>query len=175
LQAAPAAHGSARRNVTKRRPAAASNVSNSIATGTQKRVPNSKPRSPTFGLLHEDRAQARGRFVAIGELQQFRDLHAKQRWPCRQRCPARPPVIFIANNAPHEYLSQGNVHEVLDVSAFASWAARDQRRRAGRASAGRNCGARSGRDRNAELLPELERRSSNWRRPEGRRGRRSFP
>ena len=28
------------------------------------------------------------------------------------------PVVFIANNAPHEYIGQGNVHESLD---FAAW------------------------------------------------------
>ena len=28
------------------------------------------------------------------------------------------PVVFIANNSPHEYISQGNVHESLD---FAAW------------------------------------------------------
>jgi outer membrane protein TolC len=27
-----------------------------------------------------------------------------------------PPVVFIANNAVHEYISQGNVHESLDVA-----------------------------------------------------------
>src|SRR5882724_11418031 len=32
-------------------------------------------------------------------------------------------VRFIANNAVHEYVSQGNVHEVLDVSAFAQYRA----------------------------------------------------
>lgn len=32
----------------------------------------------------------------------------------------RPPAVrFIANNAVHEYLSQGNAHEVIDVAAFA--------------------------------------------------------
>jgi outer membrane protein len=32
----------------------------------------------------------------------------------------RPPAVrFIANNAVHEYLSQGNAHEVLDVASFA--------------------------------------------------------
>jgi outer membrane protein TolC len=32
----------------------------------------------------------------------------------------RPPAVrFIANNAVHEYLSQGNAHEVLDVAAVA--------------------------------------------------------
>ncbi len=30
-------------------------------------------------------------------------------------------VKFIANNAPHEYVSQGNVHQELDVRAFASY------------------------------------------------------
>jgi outer membrane protein TolC len=32
-------------------------------------------------------------------------------------------VRFIANNAVHEYVSQGDVHEVLDVSAFAQYRA----------------------------------------------------
>ena len=32
-----------------------------------------------------------------------------------------PPVVFIANNAPQEYISQGNVHESIDASAFAGW------------------------------------------------------
>jgi len=30
-------------------------------------------------------------------------------------------VKFIANNLPHEYVSQGNIHEVLDVASFASY------------------------------------------------------
>lgn len=30
-------------------------------------------------------------------------------------------VKFIANNAPHEYVSQGNVHQVLDVASVASY------------------------------------------------------
>jgi outer membrane protein TolC len=29
-----------------------------------------------------------------------------------------PPVIFIANNSVHEYISQGNVHEALDVATL---------------------------------------------------------
>ena len=32
-----------------------------------------------------------------------------------------PPVVFIANNAPDEYFSQGNAHEVLDVAGFSAW------------------------------------------------------
>ncbi|HWY44559.1 MAG TPA: TolC family protein [Candidatus Sulfotelmatobacter sp.] len=42
------------------------------------------------------------------------------------------PVRFIANNAVHEYISQGNVHEVLDVAGFAG-----ARRAAAAASAAR--------------------------------------
>ncbi|MGB7846369.1 MAG: TolC family protein [Candidatus Acidiferrum sp.] len=30
-------------------------------------------------------------------------------------------VKFIANNTPHEYISQGNIHQVLDVASFASY------------------------------------------------------
>jgi outer membrane protein TolC len=31
------------------------------------------------------------------------------------------PVIFIANNAPHEYVSQANVHEAIDMAALGNW------------------------------------------------------
>src|SRR6202163_2900140 len=31
------------------------------------------------------------------------------------------PVIFIANNAVHEYVSQANVHEAIDVAAIANF------------------------------------------------------
>jgi outer membrane protein TolC len=31
------------------------------------------------------------------------------------------PVIFIANNAPHEYVSQANIHEAIDMSALGNW------------------------------------------------------
>jgi outer membrane protein TolC len=31
------------------------------------------------------------------------------------------PVIFIANNAPHEYVSQANVHEAIDMTALGNW------------------------------------------------------
>jgi outer membrane protein TolC len=32
-----------------------------------------------------------------------------------------PPVIYIANNAPHEYVSQADIHEAIDMSALANW------------------------------------------------------
>jgi outer membrane protein TolC len=31
------------------------------------------------------------------------------------------PVVFIANNAVHEYISQANIHEAIDVAAVAGW------------------------------------------------------
>jgi outer membrane protein TolC len=31
------------------------------------------------------------------------------------------PVVFIANNAVHEYISQANIHESIDVAGFAAW------------------------------------------------------
>jgi outer membrane protein TolC len=34
---------------------------------------------------------------------------------------AAPPVIYIANNAPHEYTSQGDIHEAIDMSALSNW------------------------------------------------------
>jgi outer membrane protein TolC len=43
--------------------------------------------------------------------------------------PNLPPVVYIANNAVHEYISQVNVHEAIDVAAVAAW------RRAGAAAA----------------------------------------
>jgi outer membrane protein TolC len=32
-----------------------------------------------------------------------------------------PPVIYIANNAPHEYTSQADIHEAIDMSALSNW------------------------------------------------------
>src|ERR1700722_13352845 len=31
------------------------------------------------------------------------------------------PVVFIANNAPHEYISQGNVHQILDLASWENY------------------------------------------------------
>jgi len=31
------------------------------------------------------------------------------------------PVIFIANNTVHEYISQANIHESIDVAGYAAW------------------------------------------------------
>jgi outer membrane protein TolC len=34
---------------------------------------------------------------------------------------AVPPVIYIANNAPHEYTSQADIHEAIDMAALGNW------------------------------------------------------
>jgi outer membrane protein TolC len=73
-----------------------------------------------FGLLREDRAQARDALLPSVNYNNSA-IYTQSSGDLQSVVPGAPPVIFIANNAPHEYLSQGNVHEVLDVSAFASW------------------------------------------------------
>jgi len=73
-----------------------------------------------FGLLHEERAQARDVLLPSVNYNNSA-IYTQSSGALPSAVPGAPPVIFIANNAPHEYVSQGNVHEVLDVSAFASW------------------------------------------------------
>jgi len=73
-----------------------------------------------FGLLREERAQARDAFLPSVNYNNSA-IYTQSSGALASVVPGAPPVIFIANNAPHEYLSQGNVHEVLDVSAFAPW------------------------------------------------------
>jgi outer membrane protein TolC len=73
-----------------------------------------------FGLLREDRTQARNILLPSVNYNNSA-IYTQSSGALPSVAPGAPPVIFIANNAPHEYVSQGNVHEVLDVSAFASW------------------------------------------------------
>jgi len=73
-----------------------------------------------FALLREDRAQARDALLPSVNYDNSA-IYTQSSGALPAAVPGAPPVIFIANNAPHEYVSQGNVHEVLDVSAFASW------------------------------------------------------
>src|SRR4029077_19871714 len=72
-----------------------------------------------FALLREDRAQARDALLPSLNYDNSA-IYTQSSGALPAAVPGAPPVIFIANNAPHEYVSQGNVHEVLDVSAFAS-------------------------------------------------------
>jgi len=75
------------------------------------------------GSAHEDRTQARDALLPqVAYNNQYLYTQANELGQVR----------FIANNAVHEYLSQGNVHESIDVAAVANY-----RRAAAAASAAR--------------------------------------
>lgn len=65
------------------------------------------------GLAREDRAQLRDALLPSADF----NTSALT----TQATNVGNGVKFIANNAPHEYISQGNVHQQLDVSSFASY------------------------------------------------------
>jgi outer membrane protein TolC len=73
-----------------------------------------------FGLLREDRAQARDVLLPSVTYDNSA-IYTQSSGALPAAVAGAPPVIFIANNAVHEYLSQGNVHEPIDVAAFANW------------------------------------------------------
>jgi outer membrane protein TolC len=74
------------------------------------------------GVLHEDAKQARNSLLptvaydnsALYTQGTIASLAAAQ-------AGLVPPVIFIANNAPHEYVSQANIHEAIDMAALGNW------------------------------------------------------
>ena len=68
------------------------------------------------GLAREDRSQARSALLPAATFA----TSALYTEPYYLNNPAGT-VKFIANNAPHEYISQGNVHGQLDLAAFASY------------------------------------------------------
>jgi len=53
------------------------------------------------------------------DLRQFGNLHAER--GAIATAATGVPVIFIANNAVHEYVSQANVHEAIDVAGIANY------------------------------------------------------
>jgi len=65
------------------------------------------------GIAREYRVQARDALLPTAEFITS-DLYTEP-----NNSPYR--VRYIANNAPHEYVSQGNVHEQLDLAAFATY------------------------------------------------------
>jgi outer membrane protein TolC len=65
------------------------------------------------GIAREDRVQARDALLPTAQFVTS-DLYTQPNNSAYR-------VRYIANNAPHEYVSQGNVHEQLDVGAFASY------------------------------------------------------
>jgi outer membrane protein TolC len=74
------------------------------------------------GVLHEDAKQARNTLLptvtydnsALYTQGTSASLAAAQTGML-------PPVIFIANNAPHEYVSQADIHEAIDMAALGNW------------------------------------------------------
>lgn len=72
-----------------------------------------------FGVVREDRAQARD--ALLPSVNYDNSAIYTQSSGSVAAVAGAPPVVFIANNAVHEYLSQANVHEAIDVAAFANW------------------------------------------------------
>jgi outer membrane protein TolC len=64
-------------------------------------------------IAREDRTQARDALLPTAEFVTS-DLYTQPNDSIYR-------VRYIANNAPHEYVSQGNVHEQLDFAAFATY------------------------------------------------------
>jgi outer membrane protein TolC len=71
------------------------------------------------GLAREDRTQARD--VLLPSVVYNNSAIYTQGVGASQAKSTGVPVVFIANNAVHEYISQANIHEVIDVAGFAVW------------------------------------------------------
>src|ERR1700681_3578788 len=79
------------------------------------------------GVLHEDAKQARNTLLPTVTYNNSA-LYTQSipgavvpRTPGTAEAVVAPPVIYIANNAPHEYVSQADLHEALDMSALGNW------------------------------------------------------
>ena len=73
----------------------------------------------TARLAREDRTQARN--VLLPTVTYNNSYIYTKGVPLGTESFIGAPVIFIANNAVHEYLSQADVHQVFDASAFAAF------------------------------------------------------
>jgi outer membrane protein len=69
----------------------------------------------TAGLAREDRKQA---FTALLPTVTYNNsaIYTQSAGPTVTAA-TQVPVVFIANNSVHEYISQGNIHEAIDVAA----------------------------------------------------------
>jgi outer membrane protein TolC len=81
----------------------------------------------TAAVLHEDAKQARNTLLPTVTYNNSA-LYTQSipgavvpRVPGTAEVIAPPPVIYIANNAPHEYTSQADIHESIDMSALSNW------------------------------------------------------
>jgi len=73
----------------------------------------------TAGLAREDRTQARD--ALLPSVAYNNSAIYTQGAGATQAKNTGFPVVFIANNAVHEYVSQANIHEAIDVASVAAW------------------------------------------------------
>jgi outer membrane protein TolC len=78
----------------------------------RKNEPTYRSAVTTAGIAREDRAQSRDALLPTASFTTS-DLYTQSN--------GAGGVKFIANNTPHEYVSQGNVHQVLDVASIAAY------------------------------------------------------
>jgi outer membrane protein TolC len=71
------------------------------------------------GLAREDRTQARDALLP-SVVYNNSAIYTQSAGPGLSKSTGIP-VVFIANNAVHEYISQANIHEAIDVAAVAGW------------------------------------------------------
>ena len=71
------------------------------------------------GLAREDRTQARDALLPSVAYNNSA-IYTQSAGPGLSKNTG-VPVIFIANNTVHEYISQANIHESIDVAAVAGW------------------------------------------------------
>ncbi|HVS86738.1 MAG TPA: TolC family protein [Candidatus Acidoferrum sp.] len=71
------------------------------------------------GLAREDRTQARD--ALLPSVAYNNSVIYTQGVGATQAKKTGAPVVFIANNAVHEYISQANIHEAIDVAGVAGW------------------------------------------------------
>jgi len=72
-----------------------------------------------FGVSREDAKQARNTLLPTVTYNNSA-LYTQGSGPVAASV-SGPPVIFIANNQPHEYVSQADIHEALDMAALGNW------------------------------------------------------
>ena len=73
----------------------------------------------TAGIAREDRTQARNTLLP-SVFYNNSAIYTESSGP-QGLAVTGVPVVFIANNAVHEYISQANVHEAIDVAGFAAY------------------------------------------------------
>ena len=71
------------------------------------------------GLAREDRTQARDALLPSVAYNNSA-IYTQSAGPGLTR-QTGVPVVFIANNTVHEYISRANVHESIDVAGYAAW------------------------------------------------------